>query len=119
MFHKINLLQAQCETCTTFQEKLDELFNLTSSETLPVEKIVVICKTLRTRLAAVKHHTPAYNKITSKVLLYKPTKSSWPSESEDYRLSSLCKQKVAISVYEGDHRTILQNEDMINNINAL
>ncbi|KAJ8982149.1 hypothetical protein NQ317_011295, partial [Molorchus minor] len=70
------------------------------------------------RLKAVKEYTPSYSKIRSTVRLFKPTEQALKDVPEDYGLSELFENPVEIHTFDGTHVSILENEELINGIDA-
>ncbi|KAH1018158.1 hypothetical protein HUJ05_005972 [Dendroctonus ponderosae] len=65
--------------------------------------------------ACMSYH-PTIGKLKSKARLFKPTMVSISFEAEDYELGQYFEQPVEVLVLEGDHRTILNNDELAESI---
>ncbi|XP_045465555.1 fatty acid synthase-like [Harmonia axyridis] len=70
-----------------------------------------------TRLKELRTYEPDYPKIISTVRLFKPSTLSVQNFAEDYNLSRLCSNTVEVTLFEGNHITILDNPSVAEAIN--
>ncbi|KAJ8946537.1 hypothetical protein NQ318_004673 [Aromia moschata] len=68
------------------------------------------------RVQALKIYTPSYAPLESDVKLYKAKYQVTDNIEEDYCLSQLFKKPVEFEVFEGNHATVLDNEELANTI---
>ncbi|KAJ8946540.1 hypothetical protein NQ318_004676 [Aromia moschata] len=68
------------------------------------------------RVQALKMYTPAYAPLESDVKLYKAKYQVTDNIEEDYCLSQLFKKPVEFEVFEGNHATVLDNEELANTV---
>nr|AMK38868.1 fatty acid synthase 1 [Colaphellus bowringi] len=105
-------------------ESLDERLERTADivkEYLPYEKefIKSLYKGLIKRMWALKMYTPTFTKINSKVILFKPTEQILKEYLYDLGLSLTCGNPVEVIEIEGNHLSILGDENLANRINSL
>ncbi|KAJ8946531.1 hypothetical protein NQ318_004667 [Aromia moschata] len=68
------------------------------------------------RVQALKTYTPTYDPLESDIKLYKAKHQVTDNIEEDYCLSQLFKKPVEFEVFEGNHATVLDNEELANTI---
>lgn len=61
------------------------------------------------RLKSVVEYRPVFNKLKSKISLYKPQQPMLTDFTEDYNLTELCENPLDIKIFKGNHVTILEN----------
>lgn len=69
------------------------------------------------RLLAIKSYKPSFSKIRSLVHLYKAKTAIIQDLEDDHGLSNWCHQKVNVKYFDGDHVSILDNEELAFEIN--
>lgn len=85
-------------------------------ESLKYQRALAIC--LYKRIKAITKYESTIN-IKSKVILFKPTVVSITLPDEDYGLSKYCNKPVEVRVFDGNHVSILENDDVASAINEL
>lgn len=72
------------------------------------------------RSIGVLNYVPSYQKIKSKVILYRPTEVFMrPDAENDYGLSEMVEEPVEVNFFEGGHTTVLKNTTLSDAINKL
>lgn len=72
------------------------------------------------RAIAILNYETLPCRIKSSMYLYRPTNgSNFAYEDEYYGLSKLADKPVVVEIFEGDHTSILQNQDLCNAIQKL
>lgn len=71
------------------------------------------------RLLAIKAYEPSFSKIRAEVRLYKAKTETISGLEEDFSLSEYCHRPVQIKYFDGDHVTVLHNEELAEEINRL
>lgn len=64
-----------------------------------------------------RSYKPSFSKIRAEVYLYKAKIQTISGLEEDFGLSELCHQKIQIKYFDGDHVSILDNQDIAQEIN--
>lgn len=70
------------------------------------------------RIMALRNYKPTYEYIKSQLVLFKPTEVTYKTDLEDFGLSRISKKTVPVYTLEGNHSTIIGNEELTKVINA-
>ncbi|XP_018336345.1 fatty acid synthase-like [Agrilus planipennis] len=107
--------------CNNFEERMKLVIdNSPSNAPHSEEYLRAVGQGVCRRLQAVVTYKPKfYSKIKSTVILFRPTRSSVSNIANDYGLNDLCEKEVEIRFFEGNHLTILENQEVANTINDL
>lgn len=105
-------------------ENYDDKVNLLMDNLPPVSKYTksyqrIIARSIYKRLIAILNYMPSFSKIRSEVHLYKPTIRIMHNIDDDYGLSKYCYRDLIIQTLDGDHNSILDNDELAVNIDNL
>lgn len=64
-------------------------------------------------------YKPSFKKLRSPIKLFKPTKQLMDDIAQDYELSTFTESPVEVSVFEGNHITLLRSTQVAQAINEL
>lgn len=78
-----------------------------------------ICISCYQRLRALSRYKVTVSNLRSKITLFKAKHSSSIDAVADYGLSKICQDMLEVSVIEGDHVTILLDDELAMEINKI
>src|SRR5699024_4458202 len=107
------------ETCGSFEERFELGTSLVPSEISEEKPSKEAMFGLYHRFKALLNYKIDNEKIKSSVHLYKAKFPILSEFAEDYLFSELCQQPVQLTVLNGDHTTILNENKLVDNINKL
>lgn len=110
-------LQLEYQKCNNVDEKIDKTL---AGCVVPLSNDYVrkLIKGAVKRVFALKNYKPSYITLKSRLVLFKPTKPSFTHRSEDFGLGEICEKTIPVHTIEGNHTSILLNNDISNHINS-
>lgn len=103
----------------TVDEKIDRTLELYADK-LPLSTSYLRKLILGTtkRILAIKNYKPSYSHLKSELVLFRPSVSTFGDSSDDMGLTEICKKNIAIYTIEGNHLSILKNDELAKIINS-
>nr|XP_022920511.1 fatty acid synthase-like [Onthophagus taurus] len=101
----------------SYEDKIKYIMSVSPSVNHSENYVIEMCKAALSRLKAIRKYEPRPEKLNSKIILGKPSIQSLEI-AEDYNLSLITTEKVDVKIFEGNHVTILENNDLIEEINS-
>lgn len=106
----------KCKNVNEKIEKTIELYgNLVSLSTDYLKRLIL--GTTR-RVVAMRNYKCKIDSIKSDLVLFKPSVPTFRDPIEDFGLSEICKRAVSVYVIEGNHISILKNDELAKIINS-
>lgn len=103
----------------TVEEKIDRALDLYANKVpISISYIKQLINGIGKRVLAIKNYKPSYQYIQSELVLLRPSISTYGDPSDDMGLSTICKKNVAIYTIEGNHLSILKNDEIAKIINS-
>ncbi|XP_057672284.1 fatty acid synthase-like [Diorhabda carinulata] len=108
--------------CNEWNERLDiaeEIIKqvIISPETIAFQR--ALTNGLYNRIKSCESYIPSFDKLKSRIILFKPTKQTANDIDDDYGLSQITESQVQTIVFEGNHLSIVENDLLANEINSL
>ncbi|XP_044260170.1 fatty acid synthase-like [Tribolium madens] len=106
--------------CSNFDERINKARALIPEELTDKQKLEKqAAVTLQQRFKSIRCYTFSGKKIKSFVKLYKPEIPLVSGVDDDYKLAQLCDNQIEIMTVGGDHMTMLQQSELINDLNKI
>lgn len=106
--------------CSTWEERVNTGMEITRARVpLKIESQRRLVNGIYTRLNLLRTYQPTQSNLSSQVCLIKPSIPSVPDLPEDYSISKLCGKVVEVTVLEGNHATVVENEGLPQLINSI
>lgn len=102
-----------------YEEKLDYLMSAGPKVDLSNRYITDMCISFYDKLKGLFEYRIAEVKLRSKVTLFKAKTALSLNATADYGLSKICQENVEVHTVEGNHVTILENDDLAMKINEI
>lgn len=105
--------------CDSFTKKVDYCGNVMKEELKgqSMDYIRECVCAVYARTKALRQYTPNETKLKSKILLTKAKDTAIAEIDEDFGLSKVFANPVAMETFSGDHVTVLDNDDLADSIN--
>ncbi|KAJ8668370.1 hypothetical protein QAD02_010033 [Eretmocerus hayati] len=119
---KCNQLAEELKRCTNWNERVQYFFRTFPKplDGMTIEFEKCLCRVLYLRRKAALNYDPGQRpKIKTPIKLIKPTVTSVKMSEEDYGLSKVTSGGVSIMYAKGDHLSILDDENVANEINKM